>query len=84
MEPLWSSVPYDRHNKASLYARAGIKDYWIVNLVDRQLEVRRQPVADPSMSHGFGYTAVTLLHGGDTVTPLCSPHTQLSVADLLP
>jgi Uma2 family endonuclease len=41
-----SSLAWDRGRKASLYARAGIADYWIVNLVDRRLEVRRSPVAD--------------------------------------
>ena len=79
-----TTLSYDRHNKASLYAHAGITDYWIVNLVDCQLEVRRQPVADPNTLHGSDYTEVILLHSGDTVTPLCRPHTRLSVADLLP
>ncbi|HZY90430.1 MAG TPA: Uma2 family endonuclease, partial [Gemmataceae bacterium] len=32
-----SSLDYDRTRKASLYARAGIGDYWIVNLLDRQV-----------------------------------------------
>jgi Uma2 family endonuclease len=79
-----TTLSYDRNNKASLYAHAGISDYWVVNLVDRQLEVRRQPIADPSTLHGFGYAEVTLLRGGDTIAPLCCPHTQISVADLLP
>src|SRR5262245_24271704 len=32
-----SSLALDRRHKSSLYARAGVLDYWIVNLVDRQL-----------------------------------------------
>jgi Uma2 family endonuclease len=43
-----STLSYDRTRKASLYARAGIADYWIVNLVDKQLEVRHDPRPDPS------------------------------------
>ncbi len=38
-----SSLEFDRERKGSLYARAGIEDYWIVNLVDRVLEVYRDP-----------------------------------------
>src|SRR6266852_7012700 len=32
-----------RGRKATVYARARIRDYWIVNLVDRVLEVHREP-----------------------------------------
>src|SRR5919201_1159389 len=35
------SLAFDRQHKASLYARAGRPEYWIVNLVDRVLEVHR-------------------------------------------
>jgi Uma2 family endonuclease len=38
-----STLAYDRRRKGSLYARAGVADYWIVNLVQRQLEVYRAP-----------------------------------------
>jgi hypothetical protein len=38
-----SSLAYDRGDKAALYARAGFADYWIVNLVDRRIEVHRDP-----------------------------------------
>ena len=34
-----TSLTFDREHKGSLYARAGVMDYWIVNLIDRQLEV---------------------------------------------
>src|SRR3989338_11303280 len=33
-----SSLDFDRPQKSSLYARAGVADYWIVNLVGRVLE----------------------------------------------
>jgi len=38
-----SSLAYDRREKALLYARAGIAEYWIVNLAERRLEVHREP-----------------------------------------
>src|SRR5665213_305477 len=50
-----SSLNYDRGRKASLYARYGIADYWIVNVVDRQLEVYRDPIADPLHRFRFRY-----------------------------
>ncbi len=42
-----SSLRYDRVVKAHRYALAGIADYWIVNLIDRQLEIYRNPEPDP-------------------------------------
>ena len=72
-----STLSYDRNSKASLYARAGIADYWIINLVGRQLEVRRHPVSNASKRYGFDYTEVTILHEADTVVPLCRPRVRI-------
>lgn len=36
------TLDYDQTTKLSLYAEAGISDYWIVNLPDRQLERHSQ------------------------------------------
>ena len=38
-----TSLLFDRTTKASLYARAGIADYWLLNLVDQIVEVHRTP-----------------------------------------
>lgn len=38
-----SRLAFDRGQKGAIYARAGIQDYWIVNLVDSMIEVRREP-----------------------------------------
>ncbi len=38
-----STLLPDQTTKAGLYARAGIAEYWIVNLPERILEVHRQP-----------------------------------------
>jgi Uma2 family endonuclease len=79
-----STLSYDRREKASMYAKAGIADYWIVNLQDRQVEVRRNPAADSSQHHGFGYRDSTILKPGDFVSPLAAPQARILVADLLP
>lgn len=79
-----ASLIYDRTTKTSLYAQAGIAEYWIVNLVDRQLEVFRQPRTDAAALYGFNYGERLILTEGDTVTPLARPEAQLAVSDLLP
>ncbi len=38
-----SSLQYDRQVKVPLYAQAGIPEYWIINIADRQIEIFRQP-----------------------------------------
>jgi Uma2 family endonuclease len=63
-------LAYDRFRKGSLYARSGISDYWIINLIDNQLEVYRAPVVDPSHPYGFRYQAPTILKPGATISPL--------------
>jgi Uma2 family endonuclease len=79
-----SSLAFDRIRKGSLYARAGVPDYWILNLVERVLEVYRDPVPDPSAPHGWHYRSMTTLTPSDLVTPLAVPSRPISVSDLLP
>lgn len=38
-----SSLPYDRGQKTAAYARSGIPEYWIMNLVDRRIEMFSDP-----------------------------------------
>ena len=79
-----SSLTFDRRHKASLYARAGVADYWIVNLRRRVLEVCREPVAAPSARFGWKYRRVRILKARATVIPLAAPSATIAVADLLP
>jgi Uma2 family endonuclease len=74
----------DRNTKGRLYASAGLQEYWIINLVDRQLEVYRRPIPDAKEPHGLVYDDVTFLGPADFVTPLALPGTRIAVADLLP
>lgn len=79
-----STLAYDRTRKASLYARAGIADYWIVNLVVNQVEVYRDPRPDASQPYGHGYASVATLVPPAVMNPLAAPQVSLAVADLLP
>lgn len=79
-----SSLAFDRDHKGSLYARAGLADYWIVNLAHRVLEVYREPVADAAAAFGWCYARREVLHAHESVTPLGAPSVPIPVADLLP
>ena len=79
-----SSLDFDREQKGSLYARAGIADYWIVNLVDHVLEVHRHPVPEPAAAHGWRYASATRLGPTTVATLLAFPERPLAVSDLLP
>ncbi|SRR6266849_4452345 len=79
-----SSLALDRAHKSSLYARARLDDYWIVNLVDRVLEVCRRPVADAAAPFGWRYESTQALSADSFVTPLVAPGAQIAVRDLLP
>jgi Uma2 family endonuclease len=79
-----SRLAFDRREKASLYARAGITDYWVLNLVDRVVEVHREPVVEDPAPYGFGYRSITRLAPPSTVTPLAAPSAAIPVVDLLP
>jgi Uma2 family endonuclease len=47
-----ASLKTDREVKGSLYASAGIPEYWILNLRERVLEVYREPAADARAVYG--------------------------------
>jgi Uma2 family endonuclease len=79
-----SSLVDDRGAKAALYARAGVAEYWIVNLVGRSLEVRREPLETANAPLGWSYKVVSVLEPGASVSPLACPTARIQVADLLP
>lgn len=82
IEVAWSSLAYDRDEKASLYARAGVKEYWIVNLADRRLEIHRDPAVLKSGVLGGEYRTRTIVLEDETCTPLHFPEVQIRVGDL--
>ncbi len=78
-----STLNQDRNEKARIYARAGFPVYWIVNLVDSQVEVNADPTGpDPTpryrLQQIYGTNdAVLLVIDGQTVA-------QVPVRDILP
>jgi Uma2 family endonuclease len=79
-----SSLSFDRHHKGSVYARAGLTDYWIVNLVDRVLEVYRDPVQDPASAFGWRYGSIETFGPEAFIAPLALSGARIRVVDLLP
>lgn len=79
-----TSLADDRRDKSSLYARAGVPEYWIVNLVERVLEVHREPRPDPTVPLRAGYDAVQSWAPGAVVSPLARPEGHIHIADLFP
>lgn len=79
-----ASLQTDREVKGSLYASAGIPEYWIVNLRERVLEVYREPGAEARAVYGAAYRQRRVLRADDQISPLFAPEATLQVAQLLP
>ncbi len=71
-----TTLAYDRIRKLAAYARAGIPEYWILDLAGETLEVCRQPMGDT-------YGERRILQITDRVTPLAGSG-EVAVADILP
>lgn len=72
-----STLSKDRGRKLRAYARNGIPEYWVVNLMDRQVEVYRDPM-------GEDYLESRVLKGGDSVFATGVDGRSIRVEDLLP
>jgi Uma2 family endonuclease len=71
-----SSLDFDINDKRLLYARAGIREYWVVDVNGRRLRVYRDPQAGD-------YTTQHTLGPAEAVSPLAAPSATVRVADLL-
>jgi len=78
-----TSLDSDRDDKIPIYARDNIPVYWIVNLVDRQIEVHEQP-SGPSASPAYG--SLRTFRPGDAVPVVLDGNTvgTIPASDLLP
>lgn len=79
-----TSFDYDTHDKASLYAAAGVPEYWVVDLERRRLVVFRGPKPAAGERFGHRYELLMILDPEQTVSPLGAPHATITVADVLP
>ena len=71
-----SSLETDRNEKLPAYARFRIPEVWIVNLVDRTIEIYREPELS-------SYGLKTVLRYGGKASPAAFPDVTVDVAELL-
>lgn len=70
--------------KLRAYARAGLPDYWIVNLPERRVEVYRDPEQVPGPPQRWRYKTITHHTSGQGVAVLQRPSVVLDVDAMLP
>ena len=72
-----TTLGFDLRTKAALYARAGIADYWVLDVVGRRMIVHREPQAGRYVSvAAYGYE--------ESVSPLAAPAASFRVRDAFP
>jgi Uma2 family endonuclease len=72
-----TTLSFDLTIKAALYARAGIVEYWILDIPGRRLLVHRDPRAGQ-------YRSVVAYGELETVAPLSAPDSPFRIADAFP
>ena len=82
IEVAHTSLAFNRDEKASLYARDGILEYWIINIVDQVLEVYRTPQPDANAIFGAAWKSVITVPRTGTVCALFAPDVVVSVEEL--
>jgi Uma2 family endonuclease len=79
-----TTLTYDLTTKAELYATAGIADYWVHDVENRQLHVFRDPRPHTSSLEATAYQTHLTLSPTDRVSPLAAPSASILVSELLP
>ncbi|MEZ2227376.1 MAG: Uma2 family endonuclease [Microcoleus sp.] len=77
-----SSLKYDQITKLSLYAEAGISNYWIFNLVDNQLEMYSEPYQ--KRQGDFNYRSQNIVLQNETVVIPGFPDLSLDLSLVFP
>ncbi|AFY99714.1 Uma2 family endonuclease [Calothrix sp. PCC 6303] len=72
-----SSLKFDCETKGKAYSEAGISDYWVLDVVKRQLYVFREPTSQ-------GYQNQIVLDADGIVSPLAFPNFQIQIQQMLP
>ncbi|MDE3194952.1 MAG: Uma2 family endonuclease [Acidobacteriota bacterium] len=68
-----STLGFDLTRKADLYARAGIPEYWVLDVARRQMIVHRVPESG-------SYSSVSAYGADETVSPLGAPNAGFPVS----
>ena len=77
-----SSLEFDQE-MALDYAASHVQEYWIINVRDRNIEVYRQAVSDPSSVTGFRYLIHEVIAETQTVSPLFKQDVVVPVREFM-
>ncbi len=72
-----TTLTSDQCEKRDLYARAGVGEYWVADVKNRQIFVYRDPTSN-------GYTAVSMYTAEEEIATLARPDAKIRVNDLFP
>lgn len=71
-----STLATDLTLKNTLYAQAGIQDYWVLDVKNQQLHVLREPTT-------AGYQSIAVLNKNQAIAPVAFPESPIQIADIL-
>ena len=71
-----TTLKRDTEFKAKVYAKAGINDYWVLDITNRQLYAFREPTAS-------GYQNQQILSDDATISPVAFPNVTINVSEML-
>lgn len=77
-----TTLRIDRGKKASLYASAGIREYWVVNVNARSVEVFLSPEPAPGEPFGWRYARTASFAAESDLSPLLEPRLTIRVGDI--
>ena len=66
-----TTLDHDLGPKARLYARAGIQEYWVIDIKGRRIHQHRQPKTE-------GYASLRVVETGDALSPLARQDATLT------
>ena len=75
IEVSYSTLQIDRHEKAQIYARANIAEYWILDVVSRQAYIYRNPTS-------VGYESEIVVADNAVIRMLAFPEIEISFSEL--
>jgi Uma2 family endonuclease len=71
-----TTVRTDLGRKARIYATAGVREYWVIDLNSQSVYIHRQPT-------GGDYAGRTVLNGGDLLRAQFAPEVSFTVDEIL-
>jgi Uma2 family endonuclease len=84
LAPPMPPEPMKWTKKLYLQAAAQVPEYWILDVVERRMEVYRHPGPDPTELLGFTYDPPVFVDEAGSVRPVAMPDAEVKIAELLP